>query len=141
MKRVIVIVIIFRLYDLLLPYMLSKTSLPFNKTVYLSIFHWPSFDVINTESYYKTFDSQHYLYLSEKWYSKYPSQHNAFFPLLPFFIKIFSFFTKSYFWSGMIFVNIISLLGLYLFYIYLDTDEQKKCRFFASINFPIFFLF
>ncbi len=100
MKRVIVIVIIFRLYDLLLPYMLSKTSLPFNKTVYLSIFHWPSFDVINAESYYKTFDSQHYLYLSEKWYTKYPSQHNAFFPLLPFLSKSFHFLLSLIFGQG-----------------------------------------
>ena len=142
MRKILFIVLTFRFFDLVFPYWLSHHSQMFNREVYLSIFHWPPDSVITGRSYYKTFDAQHYLYLAEKWYSKKPIQQNAFFPLFPFLIKVFSIFTRSFFWSGIILSNIFSLVALYFLFLYLrETKREIIPIFILLLSFPSSFFF
>ncbi len=142
MKKLIFAICLFRLFDLSLPYVLSRNPESFNKKVYLSIFHWPPDSIVNTESYYKTFDAHHYLYLAQKWYSKRPIQQNAFFPLYPFLIRIFATLFGSFFLSGLVLSNLFSLAGFYILYLYLrETDREEMPIYLLLLAFPASFFF
>lgn len=55
------------------------------------------------------FDGIHYLLISERGYGQY---EQAFFPLYPFLIKVFSFFTHNSLLSGLIISNVFFFFGL-----------------------------
>lgn len=141
-RDLFLILLIFKFIDLSLPYLLSLKSENMNKEVYLSIFHWPPDSTIDIKAYYKTFDAQHYLYLAEKWYLNDLAKQNAFFPLFPFLIKIFTFLTGSFFLSGIILSNVLSFIGFYVLYEYLKkTNRSPNPIIFLFLTFPASFFF
>lgn len=75
--------------------------------------------------YFRSWDSQHYLYIAEKGYLPPGSPTNAFYPLWPFFIKIFSYILlQNYLIAALILSAIFSIFGIYLFH-YLITKHHS----------------
>ncbi|MBI3984610.1 MAG: glycosyltransferase family 39 protein [Candidatus Levybacteria bacterium] len=89
--------------------------LPFNKEGFFGNFHYPIDEKISLVSSFKTWDSQHYLYLSEKGYSQ-SIASNRFFPLYPFSIKLVSLVVGNKVFAGLLASFIFSILGLVFFY-------------------------
>lgn len=67
--------------------------------------------------YFRSWDSQHYLYIAENGYLKPGSPTNAFYPLWPFFIKIFSYILlQNYLIAALLLSAVFSVFGIYLFH-------------------------
>lgn len=117
---------------------------PFNSISYFSNFHYPLNEKISFVSSFKTWDSQHYLYLSEKGYSE-SIESNRFFPLLPFSIKTLSLIIQNKVFAGLLSSFIFSVLGLILFFKFCKNYFKKENPAFRSIllllSFPTAFYF
>jgi hypothetical protein len=105
MVKVAVLVVIGFAYNLL----------PFFAANFRSNFVDPAHADVSLATAYSTWDAQHYLYLSESGY--HPGQmSDAFFPLFPFLIHVFTPLFQSSLVAGLAIANLASLAGLYLLF-------------------------
>lgn len=94
---------------------LSLTLLPpiFDTDSYLKRFHWPQDEPATAEWVFKTWDSAHYLYLSEEGYAE-AGASTAFHPLWPALIGLATPIFGSSLWAALILANLLSTAGLVL---------------------------
>jgi hypothetical protein len=87
---------------------------------------WPPTGGPTFGSYFATWDGSHYLFLSESGYV-HGAASCAFYPLLPFLIRAFSFFTLGdHLLAGLIVCNVASLFGWFLFHrLVAERFDQK----------------
>jgi len=132
--KITIFVIIFLAFNLL------PTNIPAH---YLN-FLYPKNQGISIMSAYKTWDAQHYLYLSEKGYGK-DAVSDAFSPLFPITIGLANVVFHSYFFSGLILSNSFSVIGIIIFYFFVKDFYKNKEIAFSSIllllSFPTSFYF
>jgi hypothetical protein len=118
----------------------------FNYNSYRINFHWPPIEESPRVTAFKTYDGNHYLFLSQSGYVK-DSPSNAFYPLWPFLIRIASYLTGgNYLIAGLILANIFSIAGMTLFHKFVFDHHGEKTADLSLlflIAFPgsIFFLF
>lgn len=100
----------------LLIIVLAYRSFPFNLAAYYGNMHYPVIGRISLATAFKTWDAQHYLYLSRAWYApRRPS--DAFFPLLPVLIAAVAAVVRDPLIAGLLASNVAS--GLAVYYLYL----------------------
>jgi len=116
---------------------ISFSLLPFGTKYYYPNFVYPLHSPVTFLTVYKTWDAQHYLYVSENGYSP-GNLSNAFPPLFPFLIHIVTFLTKSSFISGIVLANIFSIVGIYLFYRIVARMKNKTVAYRSTIALLIF---
>ena len=88
----------------------------FNEDAYWANFHWPEDQPPSAWTSLQTWDAQHYLYLAENGYSG-AGGSAAFFPLWPLLVRtIAPLFGGSVLWSGIVLANLLSIVGMMLFY-------------------------
>ncbi len=122
---------------------LSFEFFPFNTVYYFSNFIYPKGEAISLKTAYKTWDAQHFLFLSEKGYHA-KNDSNAFPPLYPLAIFLLTTLTKNSFVSGLIISNLCSLVGFYLFYELVSLWFTKKIAYTSLLlllSFPTSFFF
>ncbi len=132
-SKLAIFIIIFLAYNLL----------PFAKTYYFANFVYPPNEPISLISAYKTWDGHHYLFLSEQGY-KTGNISNSFTPLFPFLIRLTTTLTGSSFVSGFLISNSMSLIGFYLFYVFVNKLYGKKVAYKSLLfllAFPVSFYF
>ncbi len=136
MKRVIFIILTWKIAIVLIAF-LAIGFFPFNEKTFRTNFVYPKSQKITLLSSLKTWDAQHYLYLSEAGYK--PDQiSNGFYPLYPFTIKLLTFITKNSFFSAMFLSNLYSLIALLLFYSLVRSLKGEDAAFYATIAFIMF---
>lgn len=124
LKKVILITIIVKIFTFLL-IIIGFYALPFNKNNYLINPHYPQKEPVTLRTAFKTWDAQHYLYLSEQGYQ--PNQNsNAFYPLFPFLIRLFSPLFPNSQYSGLFLSNILSIIGIIYFYLFVKKYFKNK---------------
>jgi len=115
--RLLLPLLSYKVYLLALVY-LTFQLLPsiFATEIYYENFHWPPDDPPSLASAYKTWDGNHYLYLSEMGYQP-GAISNALNPLWPICIRLGSFlFLGDHLISALVLSNLFSLIGLLLFH-------------------------
>lgn len=127
-SKITIFLIIFLAYNLL----------PFAKNYYYVSFIYPPNEKISLKSAFKTWDAQHYLFLSEQGY-KPDNESNRFYPLFPMLIKFSTYFTRNSFLSGLLISNLFSLVGLYLFYKFVKDFFGGEKIAFSSLLLLLFF--
>ncbi len=98
--------------------LLSQFLLPvfFSMEAYQRNFHFPEDAQPTRSCMYKTWDGQHYLYVSEFGYRE-GTMSTAFYPLWPFLIRAGSYLCgESHLIAGLILANLFSVLGALVFY-------------------------
>lgn len=139
----IVGLIVFTKVCIFLLIFLSFQFFPFNTAYYLPNFIYPKGESVSFKTAYKTWDAQHFLFLSEKGYRG-GNDSNAFSPLYPLSISVLHAITRNSFLSGLVVSNICSLIGLYLFYVLASKWFTKKIAYkslLLLISFPTSFFF
>jgi len=94
----------------------------------------------NIISFANQWDSPHYLYLAENWYTNIGDQANfiVFLPLYPFLIKIFSLGLFNYKIVSLFLSNLFFILGGLIFYKLLRIDYSEKFSVLVLILMSIF---
>lgn len=92
---------------------LSLTLLPpiFDSDSYLKHFHWPADEPASAQWVFKTWDSSHYLYLSEEGYAE-AGPSAAFHPLWPALIGLATPIFGNSLWAALFLANLLSTAGL-----------------------------
>jgi hypothetical protein len=110
--RVLAVVLGFKAC-LFLTISLSLHLLPpiFDAASYQKRFHWPENEPATSEWIFKTWDTAHYLYLSEEGYS-HAAGSAAFHPLWPALIGLAAPIFGSSLWAAMVLANLLSAIGL-----------------------------
>ena len=135
-RKIIFLIVIWKIAVISIAF-LAISLLPFNETVFRSNFVYPKSQKITLFSSLKTWDAQHFLYLSEVGYK--PDQiSNGFYPLYPITIKILTFITRNSFLSAMILSNVYSLIALMLFYSFVKSLKGESAAFYATVLFMLF---
>lgn len=111
--------------------------LPFNKESYFGNFLYPKNQKIDIVSNLKTWDAQHYLYLSENGYKKNQAS-NSFYPLYPFVIRVLNYAVNNSFISGLILSSIFSFLGLVFLYLFVRKIYDKNVAFLSLALYLLF---
>ncbi len=118
--------------------------LPFAGLNHFANFTYPAHEKISLKTAFKTWDAQHYLFLSEKGY-KPNIDSDRFFPLLPILINLLTFITRNSVFSGLLLSNVASFIGFYFFYRFVEIlTQSEKIAFLSSIlllAFPTSFYF
>jgi hypothetical protein len=78
-------------------------------------FHWPADEALTASVYFKTWDAQHYLYLSAFGYLP-GAESIRFFPLWPWLIRAGAALTGNSLLSSLILANLLSLVGIVRFH-------------------------
>jgi len=78
-------------------------------------FHWPAEETLTASVYFKTWDAQHYLYLSAFGYQS-GAESVRFFPLWPWLIRAGAVFTRDHLLSSLLLANLLSLAGVVRFH-------------------------
>ncbi len=125
MKRDIIFIILSVKICIVVFIFLCFSLLPFNAPTYFANFTYPIREQISLVTSYKTWDAQHYLYISEKGYHK-NDESNAFSPLLPFIIFLTTLIVRNSFVAGMVLANVFSCIGFYLFYLLIKNQYNEK---------------
>ena len=100
--------------------------LPFVAANYEGNFHYPPRAEPGFSAHFKTWDAQHYLFLSEQGYQA-GQPGNAFYPLFPFLIRIFHYlFLGSSLAAGLILSNFFSLTALAFLYLWASPKFGKE---------------
>jgi hypothetical protein len=118
--KVTVLVLIFLAFNLL----------PFNSSAHSLNFLYPKDEKVSLASAYKTWDAQHYLFLSQKGY-KVGSESDRFFPVLPFSIDVVNKLINNPLVAGLVVSNIFSFLGILYFFLFcrlLLKDEKQAFK-------------
>lgn len=110
--RVLAVVVGFKACLFLTIY-LSLHLLPpmFDTDSYQKRFHWPQNEPASSEWLFKTWDTAHYLYLSEEGYSQ-AAGSAAFHPLWPALIGLATPIFASSLWAALVLANLFSTVGL-----------------------------
>jgi len=140
MKKIIITAIFIKLTVFLIIF-LAYNLLPTNLSGHYLNFLYPNNQRVTLLSAYKTWDAQHFLFLSEKGYSK-DQISNQFLPLLPLTISAVSVITRNSFFTGMLVSNIASLIAFYFLYKLVNLLHGKKIAFDSLIflfAFPVSF--
>jgi len=88
---------------------------------------------------FANFDGVYYLKIAKDGYQQF---EQAFFPLYPLLIKLFTFLTQNYLISGLLISNICFIFGLFLFQKYLKKINQDSLWVFVFLLlFPTSFFF
>ena len=96
--------------------MLVSISAQFNTASFLAVLHWPEGDTPTMSSRFSTWDSAHYLMLSQHGYQP-GSSSDAFYPLWPVIIRLGSFVTfGNPLLSSLFLANGLSIAAFWLFY-------------------------
>lgn len=143
MKKKVIITILFVKVSIVVFIFLAFSLLPFNYDTYSGNFVYPPHSPITLKTAYATWDAQHYIYVSEKGYQK-GNDSDAFSPLFPFLIHIFTFLTRNSFWSGIVLSNIFSFVACYLFYLLVKSRASEKIAYISLLfllAFPTSFYF
>ena len=115
--------------------------LPFNKLHFYSNFNYPDGQKITSITAFKTWDAQHYLYLSEVGYKK-DQPSNWFYPVFPYTVKVAQVIFRDTFISAMIVSNLYSFCALLILYSFVKKLFDKKVAFYsviALLSFPTAF--
>ena len=130
----IVLFVIFRIFDLLISY-LSPSFI-----AYLGFFPYKELlkDYLLPQWIYSfaNFDGIHYLLIAQNGYSQY---EQAFFPLYPILIRFFSLVFKNYLISSLIISYVCFLTGLFVFKKYLELILKNKRQVVWTLIFLIIF--
>lgn len=114
-SRVIITILLAHKTLVFLAIYLSQFLLPlvFNTTNMMGNFNWGQSTVISFSTYFRTWDANIYLFLSELGYQ---TDHiaNAMYPLWPYLIRTGAFFTGNSLVSALLLSNLLSFAGLYL---------------------------
>lgn len=106
----------------LLPGLFSEGSFRAN-------FHWPADARPTLATLYETWDSQHFLFLSQNGYQRVPPDQapfNAFYPLWPWLIRAFAGATPhAHLLAALLLSNLLSLLALLLFHRLVRLDHGE----------------
>ncbi|MCG3196126.1 MAG: hypothetical protein GHCLOJNM_00597 [bacterium] len=127
-------------------YSLRLFPLIFSEENYRANFHWPVSAPSEPSRMYRTWDSEHFIYLSEEGYhAGEPSV--ARFPLWPLCIRVGSFFFGgNHFHSALVLANLLSLLAFVALYHLIrarESEERASAALLVLIAFPgsLFYLF
>lgn len=138
-KKILYIFLIFRLLDFVVVY-IAHYTIP-----YLGFFPMRrdilSFNLPFFLTNLANFDGVHYLNIARWGYSMY---EQAFFPLYPLLISLFSTIVQNHLIAGLILSNISLLLGIYILYLFLKgylSDEKVFWIIIFLISFPTSFYF
>lgn len=112
----------------------AVSSLPFSKDGYNNNFHYPENENKNILPF-KTWDAQHYLYLSEKGYSV-GQESNRFSPLYPFLIFLTSKIGIATIWASYLLSTVFSFFSAVLLFLLAKKIFAKD-----SIGYLSVFLF
>lgn len=141
--RDVIIGIIFWKIIVFLLIFFAFVLLPFNKDAFKGNFLYPQKQGVNIFSAFKTWDAQHYLYLSEIGYGR-GQVSNSFYPLYPLLIKAVNTVLNNSFLSAIILSNIFSFAGLVGFYLFTKAFLDKNIALLSLIlflSFPTAFYF
>jgi hypothetical protein len=121
---------------------LAFNLLPFNSKTYFANFIYPQNEKISLATAYKTWDAQHYLFLSQQGY-KANSGSDTFFPALPFSISLVNKLINNPVIAGLIVSNLFSFLGIFYFFLFcrsfLKNEEQAFKSALLLLAFPTAF--
>ncbi len=137
MKQVIILIITAKISIVLLIF-LAYSLLPFGKVYYYSNFVYPPGEEISLKSAYKTWDAQHYLFLSEKGYKK-GNFSDSFYPLFPNIIRFFASIFYDSFWVGIVFSNLFSTIACIYFYLFVKERFPKDGVAYTALIFLLAF--
>jgi len=119
-------------FFIVLTIILAYFFIPFNKVSYESNFKTFANEPISLSSAFKTWDAQHYIFLSKNGYQK-NNQSDRFYPLLPLAIKIINVPLGNSVLSGLIASFIFSLFGLFYYYLFCKEYFKNKRIAFGSL--------
>ncbi len=141
-KKVVLTAIFIKLVIFIL-IVIAFNLLPFSVNTYYANFHYPFNSRITLQTAFSTWDAQHYLFLGR--YGYHPGlESDRFYPLLPGLIGILTPIFGAFF-SGMLFANVISIIGFVYFYLFVKelTKNEKTAylSFLLLISFPTAFYF
>lgn len=131
LKKVILLTISVKIFTFLL-IIIGFYTLPFNTAGYLVNFRYPEKNQITLQDTFKTWDAQHYLYLSEQGY-KPNNDSNAFYPLFPFLIHLLSPLFYNSLYAGLFLSNLLSIIGIIYFYLFVKDYFKKSKTAFSGI--------
>ncbi|HVZ58483.1 MAG TPA: mannosyltransferase family protein [Patescibacteria group bacterium] len=144
MNKKIILTILSSKVLILLIIFLSYHFLPFNKLAFQFNRHYLRHQKVSLATAYSTWDAQHYLFVATKGYVL-GSDSNAFFPLYPFLIAIVNYLLNNPVIAGLIVSNVISFLGLYVFYLFClkvqKSEEIAEKSLVYLLVFPTSFFF
>jgi len=140
-KKIFLLVLAIKITILLLIF-IAFNLLPFNKNAYFANFIYPQNEKISLVTAYKTWDAQHYLFLSQQGY-KANSGSDTFFPALPFSISVVNKLINNPVAAGFIVSNLFSFLGIFYFFLFcrlfFKNDEQAFRSVLLLLAFPTAF--
>lgn len=140
MKYVFVLFLTFKTVIFLIMFF-SASLLPYSREMYERNFIYPSGEKHSLRSAFKSWDAQHYLYLSQNGYHQ-GQVSNAFYPLFPLLISGVTFIVKDSFWAGMFVANIASVGAVYFLYRFIKAnynDEIAQKSLLLLLTFPTAF--
>ncbi|MBI3553625.1 MAG: hypothetical protein HY077_14100 [Elusimicrobia bacterium] len=97
----------------------------FNFGNFQANFHWPLDAAPSFASLFRTWDAQHFLYLSQNGYQP-GALSNNFYPLWPLLILAGALPFGSHLISGLVLSNVLSLAALILFFIFVKEARDEK---------------
>ncbi len=126
LKRIIFLTISVKIFIFLL-IIIGFYTLPFHKNNYQINFHYPEKEPITLQTAFKTWDAQHYLYLSEFWYKpNHPS--NTFYPLFPVLIRLLTPPFQNSLIVALFISNLLSIAGIIYFYLFAKDYFKNNSR-------------
>lgn len=141
-KNIIALILITKIWIFLL-IILSYYLLPFAKHYYRANFIYPPNEPITLKSAFKTWDGQHYTYLSEQGYVR-GAVSNAFPPLFPSLIAALSILIKDSVLAGLFVSNMLSFIAFYIFYLLVKQLYNRTIAYYSLLfllAFPTSFYF
>lgn len=139
-KRIIAIVLGLKIATFLV-IIFAHFLLPFNNRFYKANFVYTPQEKVTLFTSFKTWDAQHYLYLSEKGYRK-NDISITFYPLYPLLISAATLVTGNSLVSGLLISNVLSLVAVIIFYRLVSILFDEKTAFFSTLfllSFPTAF--
>jgi Gpi18-like mannosyltransferase len=105
--------------------------------IFLARQYPPYLEVCRTETFLsalQTWDTGHYLFLAQEGYQPILVNRNAFPPLLPLLMRLFSpFFLGDVFWAGIVLANLFSLAAMFYFYRFVAERYSPQTAFVAGL--------
>ncbi len=106
---------------------------PFNAGSFAANFHWPPGAAPSWSALFKTWDAQHFLYLSRYGYQP-RGLSNNFYPLWPWLIRAGTFLCAGRaLAAGLVLSNLFSLAAIVLFYGYIREARDEKTAAYAVL--------
>ncbi len=133
-SKLLLPLLLYRVYLLLFVYLAVQLLPPiFATEIYSANFHWPPDDPPSWVSAYKTWDGNHYLFLSEQGYQR-DTMPSAFYPLWPLLIRLGSYLSLgNHLVSALVLSNLFSVVGLLLFHYFVRDYHGEKVADLATL--------